>query len=448
MREYDAVVIGGGPGGYETALELARGGMKTLLVERQKERIGGVCLNEGCIPTKNYLQSADFASKVPYYTECGLDLRYGGMDLARLGEKTEALIHEIRSGVVWLLDQAGVESLYGTARFVDSHTIDVAGEKIGFAKCVIATGSKVRETDAYRLDGRRILFSRDVFSLTTIPKTIAIVGGGAIGCEFATFFNAFGTEVTLIARSSRLLPNEDEDVSKALLRSFKKTGIRVLTSTAVAGVNSDEEGLALLLEGETRETVRTGLLLSAIGRVPNTDELVAGNAGVLRSAKGFIDVNAAFQTSAPHIYAVGDCIDTPAFAHTAYAEAKIAARNILQGSQEANLHVTPSTIFSHPQIASCGLSESRAREKGMEIEVRKALFKVNAKAKILGDDSGFAKIVVSRESGIILGAVVIGNEATEIIHEFVVAVEKQITATELAGMIHSHPTISEIVRYL
>ena len=450
MREYDAVVIGGGPGGYETALELAGGGMKTLLIERSKERIGGTCLNEGCIPTKQYLHSAEFASKLSHYRESGHDLDYRGLNLVQLAQKSGELIHEIRSGIVWLLDQAGVENCYGTAVLTGPNTLAVGEETIRFRYAVIATGSNVRETPAYRLDGKRILFSRDVFALTSFPKTLVITGGGAIGCEFATFFSAFGTEVTLIARSSRLLPNEDEDVSKVLTRSFKKAGVRVITSSSVLSAHSDDTGVGITLNGEdgTQQQIRSDLLLSAIGRVPNTEGLGCTAAGVKIDARGFIEVNSAFRTSANHIYAVGDCINTPAFAHTAYAEAKIAARNILHGLQEINPHLSPSTIFSHPQCASCGLTESAAREKGIAIEVRKALFKVNAKSKIMGDDSGFAKIVVSAHDGVLLGAVVIGNEATEIIHELLVAIEKKMTVDELTGMIHSHPTVSEIVRYL
>jgi len=448
MREFEAVVIGGGPGGYEAALELAHGGMKTLLVERSKEHIGGVCLNEGCIPTKNYLQSAEYASKIAYFSGCGLDLRYGGLDLRRLAEKTVALKSEIRSGVVWLLDQAGVESIYGSASFVDPHTIEVLGERIGFQKCIIATGSQTRESDVLRLDGKRIISNKEVFSLESIPESMVIVGGGAIGCEFTTFFNAFGTQVTLIARGSRLLLKEDEEVSKALLRSFKKAGIRVLTSAVPTKAVADDEGVEVWIEGEAQEHIRCEMVLSAIGRVPYTDGLFPENGGVVRTADGYIDVNAAFETSQPHIYAIGDCIDTPAFAHTAYAEAKVAAHNILTGEKNTNLHITPSTIFSHPQIASCGISENEAAKEGIAVEVKKALFKVNAKSKILGDDAGFAKIIVSKENGVILGATVIGNEATEIIHELLVAVEKKIPSAQLTGMIHAHPTVSEIIRYL
>lgn len=448
MKKYDAVVIGAGPGGYEAALDLGRAGIKTLLIDRAKERLGGTCLNEGCIPAKNYLQSAEFTLKAVYFSECGVELELRGLNLGRLREKTEALKNEIRSGVAWMLDQAGVETLYGSARFVDARSIEVAGETISFDKCIIATGSQVREVPQLPLDGKRIISSREVFELESLPASIAIVGGGPIGCEFATFFSAFGVEVTLIGRRSQLIPSEDEDVAKALLRAFKKRNIKVVNSASVQKAEVNERGVELLVEGENTESIQCELVLCATGRIPYSEGLQLDNAGVAQNEKGFIEVNGAFQTTQNHIYAVGDCIETPAFAHTAYAEARITAQNIISGEAAANTRLTPSTIFSHPLIASCGLKEREAKEQGVAIEVKKALFKVNAKAKIHGDDAGFAKLIVSSESGVILGAAVIGVEATEIIHELLLAIEKKLTARELKEIIHAHPTVSEIVTYL
>lgn len=448
MKQYDAVVIGAGPGGYEAAIQLGQAGMKILLIDKSKERIGGTCLNEGCISTKNYLQSALYASKVPYFQECGLDVQIKGFDLGRLRAKTVALKNELRSGVIWQLDQAKVEMMYGSASFTDEHTLDVSGEKIGFNLCIIATGAKVNESIVLPLDGVRILSSNDLFELQTLPQSIAIVGGGAVGCEFATFFSAFGVEVTLIARGNLLLSNEDEDVSKALIRAFKKRNINVMTASSVSKAAVTNEGVELLVTGESEEILRCDLVLCAIGRDPNTSDLNVQNAGVLLDSKGFIAVDGAFKTAQKHIYAIGDCIDTPAYAHTAYAEAKIAADNILSGTEYVNIHITPSTVFTEPQIASCGLDEKEAKEQGIAVVIKKAFFKVNAKAKINGDDTGFAKIIISPDSGIILGASIIGAEATEVIHELVIAVEKKLTATELTSMIHVHPSVSEIIRYL
>lgn len=446
MKEYDVVVIGAGPGGYQAALELGNAGVKTLLIERAKERIGGVCLNEGCIPAKNYLQSASFASSASYYKECGVLFDMKGLDLQQLQTRTTALKNEIRSGVLWMLEQAKVELLFGSAVFVDANTVEISGESIRFKNCIIATGSKSRELPQLPFDGKKIISSSDLFELKSMPKSIAIVGVGSIGCEAATFFNAFGVEVTLIGRGNQLLSQEDEDISKALLRAFKKRNINVLTSAAVSKAEIDAEGVTLFIDGQ--EKVRCEVVLSAAGRIPNVEEVHLEKAGVVQNAKGFIEVSSSFKSSQQHIYAVGDCIDTPAYAHTAYAEAKIAARNIIDAADHTNTRLSPSAVFSDPAVASCGLNEKMAKESGVEIEVKKALFKVNSKAKIHGDDSGFAKVIVSTQSGVILGASVIGVEATEIIHELSMAVEKGLTYKEVKEMIHIHPSVSEIISYL
>jgi dihydrolipoamide dehydrogenase len=449
MKQYDAVVIGAGPGGYEAALELADSGLKVLLVDRNKERIGGTCLNEGCITSKSYLQSAQYLSKASFFNDCGVMMDVKGLDIKRLREKTLSLKDEIRSGVFWLLEQAGVETLYGLASFVDANTIEVSNEKIGFGKCIIATGSQVRELAHLPLDKKKIISSKEVFELEELPASIIIIGGGPIGCEFATFFNAVGVEVTQLVRGEQLLSSEDEDVSKALLRAFKKRDIKVMTSAIVQKAEIDEKGVRLLIEAEMQEQyIQSDLVLCATGRTPYIEGLFPEKAGVELDEKGFVKVNAAFQTAQKHIYSIGDCIDTYAFAHTAYAEAKIAAHNIISGEASTNTHITPSTTFTDPAIASCGLKEKEAAAWGRAIEVKKAVYKVNAKAKILGDDSGFAKIIVCAESGVILGASIIGMDATEIIHELIVAIEKKLTAKELKEMIHAHPTVSEIIRYL
>ncbi|MEA3372862.1 MAG: dihydrolipoyl dehydrogenase [Campylobacterota bacterium] len=448
MKKYEAVVIGAGPGGYEAALKLAEAGVKTLLIDRNKERLGGTCLNEGCISAKAYLQSAEYVSKASHFSECGVALEVKGLDMARLAEKTVSLKNEIRSGVVWLLEQAGVETLYGSACFIDANSVEVSGERIGFEKCIIATGSAVREMPQLPLEGKRIISSKEVFELESLPASITIVGGGPIACEFATFFTAFGVEVTMIVRGLQLLSAEDKDVAKALLRAFKKRNIKVITSAAVQKAEVNGEGVELLIEAGSQERIRSELLLCASGRIPYTDGLQSENAGVEKNEKGFIAVDASFQTTRNHIYAVGDCIDTPAFAHTAYAEARIAVQNIVSGGAATNTHITPSTIYSDPAVASCGLREKEAKAQGRAVEVKKAFFKANAKAKIEGDDSGFAKMIVCAESGVVLGASIIGVEATEIIHEMVLSVEKKLTAEDLKGMIHAHPSVSEIVSCL
>ena len=447
MKKFEVVVIGAGPGGYQTALELGKKGIKTLLIEKAKEKVGGVCLNVGCVPTKSYLESASFASRVVHFQEMGLDLAYNGLNLQELKEKTIALKTELRTGVLWTLEQSKVETLYASARFVDSRTIEADGERIEFEKCVIATGSRVRELPQLPLDSKRIIFSSDVFELNALPKSIAIIGAGAIACEFASFFNAFGVKVHLIGRSERLLSKEDVDVSKALTRVFKRSGIEVSTSMNVLKSEVGEDSVKLSFDGD-KEELEVELVLNAAGRVPNCDALNLEKAGVVRNEKGYVKISPSFETSQKNIFAIGDCVETPAFAHTAYSEAKIVAYNIINDASKINAHVSPSTIFTNPQCASFGLKESQAKERGLEYEVKKAYFKANAKAKIHGDDSGFAKAIIDSKSGLILGASVLGTGATEIIHELLAAMENGVTLEELKSVTHSHPTISEVVTYL
>jgi len=448
MKQFQTVVIGAGPSGYESALELARAGVKTLLIDKSKEHIGGVCLNEGCVSTKNYLQYAEFAAKASYFGSRGVELEMKGLDIKALAMHTISLKDELRTGVAWLLEQAGVEMLYGSASFIDDHHLSVSDETIEFDHCIIATGSKAQELSILPIDGKRIISSREVFELQALPRSIVIVGGGLIGCEFATFFSAFGVEVTMVVRGTQLLSSEDEDLSKALLRAFKKRSINILLSASVSEVQVEVERVKLAINAQNEERIECDLVLCATGRIPYTDGLKLENAGIKQSNKGFIEVNSAFQTTQWHIYAVGDCIDTFGYAHTAYTEGRIASYNIITGEAATNTHITPSTVFSDPQVATCGLSEKEAKRLGLAIDVKKAYFKANAKAKILGDDAGFMKIILSPQDGIVLGASIVGAEAVEIIHLLSAAIERKLTLKELAGMIYAHPTISEIIRNL
>lgn len=449
MDRYEVIVIGAGPGGYQAALELGKVGKKVLLIDKEKKKIGGTCLNVGCIPTKNYLHNAELISKIDHFIDSGVKLQYEGLDLGRLQAKTTELIDEIRSGVVWMLDQAGVELLYGDASFIGQNTVKVDDKEVLFEKCIVATGSKPRELKLLPFDGKQIISSNDLFTLESLPKSITIVGSGAIGCEAASFFNAFGVKVTLIGRGEQILSNEDIDLSKALKRVFKREGIEVINSATVESVIKKDNGVELTIRSQDNEQViKSDLVLSVAGRIPNTDNLNLQNAEIQLDSRGFIEIDDTFKTTNSNIYAVGDCIDTPGLAHTAYKEAKITAYNIINGASKTNPHISPSTVYTNPQIASCGLKEIDAKNKAIDIDVKKVYFKANAKAKILADDSGFAKVVLSKKDGTVLGAAIIGVEATEIIHELVFAVEKKLTIDELRDVIHAHPSVSEIISYL
>ncbi len=445
MIDYDAVVIGAGPGGYEAAIKLSRAGLKTALIEKSKEKIGGVCLNEGCIPAKTYLQSSELFLKTAWYKELGIDLEIKGFDLKRLQSKAQELKKELRSGVLWLLEQANVDIIYGEAIFQDKDLIALDSQEIRFKKCIIATGSVPREIALFKYDGKYILSSKDIFALEKLPSSIAIIGSGAIGCEFASFFSALGIDTTIICRSEYLLPKEDIEISKALMRVLKKKGVKLNTNSKIKDIQIENEKVLLDI---SNERLKVDIVLAAIGRVPNTKNLALEKSGVEVDEKGFITVDKTFQTTRKNIFAIGDCIDTLAYAHVAHSEAAIAVQNIIEDAGATNSSVVPSVIFTIPQIASCGLNESEAKEKGYDTVVKKNYFKADAKAKILGDDSGFVKVIICAKSDEVLGASIIGIDASEIIHILTTAIESKMKFSKLKKLVFAHPTISEIIALL
>ncbi len=440
MKKFDVVIIGAGPGGYKSALLLGKAGKTVCMIEKTPEKVGGTCLNEGCIPAKNYIETASFIQKIEMFKANGIRATFEGLDIEGVKSNTTAVKDELRKGITFILSTVNVETVYGTAVFSGKNSVRVDGEEISFEKCIIASGSVVSPHPALTFDGKTILSSSDIFNLSSFPKKIAIVGGGAIGCEFATFFNFIGSDVTMIIRGEHLLSKEDTDVSKTLERAFRKKGIQILSQSTIHKSEKTQNGITLFLENKT---VEADMALVCTGRVPNTKDLGLEIAGVERDEKGYILVNENFVTTQSHIYAVGDCINTYAYAHTAYKEAKVAAYNIINGNSMINDSLTPDGIFSEPQIAVCGLKEKEAEKQGIKIEIKKVYFKGNAKAKIEKDDSGFIKLISEPGTNRLLGAAAIGVKATEIIHELLIAIEKGMGLDEMEKLIHIHPTIAE-----
>lgn len=440
MKKYDVVIIGAGPGGYKAAFILGKAGKTVCMIEKAPEKIGGICLNEGCIPAKNYIETATFIKKIEQFRANGIKASFDGLDIDALKENTASVIDELRKGITFILSTVNAQTVIGTALFASENSVSVDGEEIGFEHCIIATGSIAAPLSALPYDGEKILSSSDVFKLSDFPEKIAIIGGGAVGCEFATFFSFIGSEVTMIIRGEHLLSKEDKDLAKALEREYRKRGIKILSKSTVTKSETSGKGVTLFLE---EETVETDAVLVCTGRVPNTKDLELENAGVERDEKDFIKADETFATSQKHIYAVGDCINTVAYAHTAYKEAKVASYNIINGGSSTNSSLNPNGIFSEPQIASCGLKEKEAQEQNIAVEITKLYFKGNAKAKIEKDDSGFIKLITGPGSKKILGAAAVGVKATEIIHELLIAVEKEVSLEELEKLIHIHPTIAE-----
>ncbi len=441
--KFDVVVIGAGPGGEKCSQYLAKGGKKVCLIEKNENHIGGTCLNEGCIPAKLFLESVGSLGKRKYLESLGFSMQDVSFDLTTLKEKKTALLNQIRKGATTNISKAGVEMVFGSASFVDGNSVKVGEQIIKADKFVIATGSIHRSHPLLKVDKKQIISSDEVFELEKIPESILIVGGGAIGCEFATFFNSLGVNVHIAEFTPNLVPAEDEDVAKTLERELKRKGIKVTLNANVTNYTKNENSVTI--DMQTPRGALQGsyeLVLVSIGRAPNTKNIGLENANI-KSDRGFITVDKNLKTSNPNIYAIGDVVPTPALAHVAYDEAKTVANNILNFTQKQPSKVIPFVTFCNPQVASVGLNEKTLKKSNIDYEIKKQFFKSSSKAKIKGDDGGFIKLLCEKESKVILGGVIIGQEATELIHIILVAVNQKLTTDNLKEMVFAHPTLSE-----
>jgi len=450
MTDFDVIIIGAGPAGYKAAARLGKGGKSVCLIEKDEPSVGGTCLNEGCIPAKNFLESAHYIKSSTYFKHVGVAIEPKDLtlNLQTLQKSTNCLIEELKHGLNTTLKHAKVTVLFDTAHFIDAHTVALLqqGRRISAEYIIIATGSKHRAHPLMHHDGKQIISSKEVFSLPKLPASILIVGAGAIGCEFASFFSALGTQVHLVEYMPTLLPQEDSDVAKTVKRAFEREGIRVDVNTQVSAYACSHSGVTVELntsKDSLTETFETVLI--AIGREPNSAELALSNANIT-TTRGFIDVNEHLQcTTHAHIYALGDVINTPALAHVAYHEAKCVVAHILNSTPLNRTSLFPSVTFCLPQVASVGEKERSLKQRGIAFKSKKIFFKSNAKAKIKGDDSGFLKLLYDAQSEDILGVSIIGHDATELITTFIVAMHSNMTLSALETLIVAHPTLSEII---
>ncbi len=440
---YDVIVIGAGPGGYECASLLAKQGKNVAIIEKNENQIGGTCLNEGCIPAKHYLESAGYIAKQNYFKSCGVLFENLSLDMSTLKSKKNELIEELRNGINAKLKKAKVTTIFGTATFESKNSIRVNNEVINADKFVIASGSIHRPHPLLKIDGKQIISSKEVFELDNIPTSILIVGGGAIGCEFATFFNSLGTKVHIAEFTPNIVPAEDIDVAKGLKRELEKKGITITTDTNVTSCSKNTNNIDIKMQTKKGEVIANyELILVSIGRSPNTSELNLDKADI-SNERGFITVDEHLQTSNANVYAIGDVITTPALAHSAYNEANVATNNIINPSTCKPSKVIPFVTFCQPQVASVGKNEKMLKAEGIEYTAIKHFYKSSAKAKIKGDDCGFIKLLCDKQNGVILGGTMMGNDTTEHIHQILIAINTNLTKDELAKMVFAHPTLSE-----
>ena len=446
MYDFDCIVIGAGPAGYEVAALLGKGGKSVCIVEKSEESVGGTCLNEGCVPAKNFLETSAYIKKEEYFKTCGVKHDKSTLDMITLQASTHCLIQDLKVGVFNKLKKGKVSIEYDTASFVDTHTIKLATQArtISAENIVIASGSSHRDHPLMKLEGDTVISSREVFKLQKIPESILVIGGGAIGCEFASFFNALGTQVHIAEFMPKLVPHEDDDVARTLKREFEKKEIKIDINANVTEYQVSEKGVEVTIDaGKKTEKHTFEKVLISIGRVPNTSGLALENANI-ENDRGFIEVNENLQTTNhENIYAIGDVLKSPALAHVAYYEAKRVAQHILGEESFASEYIFPSVTFCTPQIASIGKGEKALKEAGIKFKNKKLFFKTNAKAKIKGDDNGFVKVLYDEASLKVLGASIIGNDATELIHQFLIAINADLGLDDLEKMIFAHPTLSE-----
>jgi dihydrolipoamide dehydrogenase len=443
---YDLVVIGGGPAGYVGAIRAGQLGKKVACIE--KERAGGTCLNWGCIPTKSLLRNAELYHLLKHKAkEFGFTFDNLGYDWSKIISRSRSVADKLAGGVEYLFKKNKVDYLLGEATFVDdkkikSRSADGKEQTVEAANVLVATGAPAREMPGLPVNGTTVVNSRQAMMIEKQPKRIIIIGAGAIGVEFAYFFNAFGTEVVLVEMLPNLLPIEDTEISVALERSFAKQGIKFVTNTKVTEATANKDGVKITLEGKKKEVLEGDCALVAIGVTP----LVPAGIELKLDKKGYIEVNDRYQTNVPAVYAAGDIIGPPWLAHVAMWEAVQAVDGIfVQGFKPKRINAFPGCTYCQPQVASIGITERAAKEQGLKFRAGKFPFSANGKALAAGESEGFVKLLIGEQHGEILGAHIIGPEATELIVELCLAMNLEATYEEIEATIHAHPTLSEAV---
>lgn len=444
MSRYDVAVIGGGPAGYKSALKLAEFGKKVCIVEKN-ENLGGTCLNEGCIPVKSLLKSADVYKTVTEASEYGVSAENSGFDIRKIYEKMRANRDQLRAGLAATVKKAKVDVINGEAVFEDSHTIRIGSGNLSADYFILAVGSEASELPDIRSDGEKILTSREMLEHEDVPGRLLIIGGGVIGCEFASFYSRLGAEVTIVEPMQELIPNEDAEAGRTLRREFKKAGIKIDTGSVVKSVSTSQDGVSAVISGKKDREELFDLVLLAVGRHAALDGLALEKAGVT-TENGHIKVNEYMQTDVSHIYAAGDAADGWMLAHTAYDEGVCAAYNIAGGSlRRPERTAVPRIVFSSPEIGAVGKTEEQAAEICADVKVYKSLFKPNGKALIEGAVQGFVKIIADNGDGTVLGAVFVGKYATELVYGFLPVVKNRLKVSDISDCVCGHPTLHEAV---
>ena len=447
---YDIIVIGSGPGGYVTAIRAAQLGFKTAIIE--KENLGGICLNWGCIPTKALLKSAHVFNYLKHAEDYGLNkVENPGFDFTKVIQRSRGVASKMSGGIQFLMKKNKIDVIMGIAKVKAGKkvsVVDTEGKTTEYSatNIIIATGARSRELPNLPQDGKKVIGYRQALSLPEQPKSMIVVGSGAIGIEFADFYNAMGTKVTVVEFLPNIVPLEDEEVSKHVEKSLKKSGIEIMTNSSVESVDTSGNGVKAKVKTANGEiTLEADILLSAVGISANVEGIGLEEVGI-KTDKGRVLVNEWYETSVPGYYAIGDIIPTQALAHVASAEGITCVEKIKgMHVEKIDYGNIPGCTYCHPEIASVGLTEKQAKEKGYELKVGKFPFSASGKATANGDVDGFIKVIFDAKYGEWLGCHMVGDGVTDMIAEAVVARKLETTGHEVLKAIHPHPTISEAV---
>jgi len=444
MARYDLTIIGAGPGGYVAAIRAAQLGLKTALIE--KDRVGGLCLNWGCVPSKALLWNAEVLHLFQRADEFGVTARGLSFDLGKAVDRSRQVVERTVKGVEFLLKRNKVDLISGAGRLHSPHEVEVApdAQSVEADHVIVATGAHARSIPGVEIDGKVVITSREALELREVPESVAIVGGGPVGVEFAYLFRAYGSQVTIIEMLDRLLPAEDEEISQRLEHALDQQGIRSLTSARVQGVQIGEGGAAIQVSVNGREEeARASRVLMGVGMAASTEALGLDALGIALE-KGFVQIDERMQTSVPGVYAIGDVTGKLMLAHVASAQG-VAAVEGITGLEPPTLDYVkmPRATFCQPQVASIGLTEAQARERGYFVKIGRFPFRANAKAVALGQIEGVVKLVVDADQGDLLGCHMVGPDVTELLAEASLGTLMETTAREVGLTVHAHPTLSE-----
>jgi len=449
MASYDLLVIGAGPGGYVAAIRGAQLGLKTAIIE--KAELGGICLNWGCIPTKALLKSAQVFEYISHAKDYGIEVSGAKADFGSVIKRSRDVANGMSKGISFLMKKNKIEVIEGTAKLTKDKKVEVIGKDgqkvIHEAKhTILATGSRARELSNIPLDGKKVIGYREAMTLPLQPKSMVIMGSGAIGVEFAYFYATMGTKVTIVEFMPRIVPIEDEEISKALEKSLKKIGIEILTNASVESVDKSGPGCKVKIKAQDGEKIlECDIVLSAVGIATNLENLGLEEAGI-KTEKGKVLVDDFYQTNIPGIYAIGDIVKGQSLAHVASAEGIICVEQIAGHHPEPlNYNNIPGCTYCTPEIASVGMTEKQAKDAGYELKIGRFPFSASGKASAAGVKDGFVKVIYDAKYGELLGCHMIGTNVTEMIAEIVVARKLETTGHEIIKSVHPHPTMSEAI---